>query len=147
MDEDKNKISVHKGLKKINLNLLQNQGQGLCQILLNNYINFQIYKFLHAKASKFVNYKQAIYFIKPLERKQLSGNKNISQAIENWLDEIYIGKYDILPQIEIKNLNSSSFMIELSIYNKINSKCSLPTYGCLNSSISFSACFIIFVNS
>ncbi len=95
------------------------------EFLLNNYINFQIYKFLHAKASKFVNYKQAIYFIKPLERKQLSGSKNISQAIENWLDEIYIGKYDILPQIEIKNLNNSSFTIELSIYNKVTKE-SLP---------------------
>lgn len=87
--------------------------------LLNNYVNAQIFKFLNSKSQKFAQYKSAIYFIKPLERKKMVSNSyNIAKLIDDWLDEIYIGKYDIVPVFEIQKIDYNNFIFKIYIKNK-----------------------------
>ncbi|MGN0013919.1 MAG: hypothetical protein ACI37T_00705, partial [Candidatus Gastranaerophilaceae bacterium] len=62
--------------------------------LIDNYINYIIFKFIGLKLSKFKDYKAAMYFLKPLQQKRYFRSTDVATAISDWLDEIYIGKYD-----------------------------------------------------
>lgn len=90
--------------------------------LLNNYVNAQIFKFLNSKSQKFTRYKNAIYFIKPLERKKMVSSHNLAKLIDEWLDEIYIGKYDIVPKFEVKKIDADNFVFHIYVIDKKTGK-------------------------
>lgn len=91
--------------------------------LLDNYVNAQIYKFLNSKSQKFTQYKSAIYFIKPLERKKMASSHNLAELIDEWLEEIYIGKYDIVPRFEVQKIDANNFVFRIYVVdNKTGEK-------------------------
>ena len=86
--------------------------------LLDNYVNAQIFKFLNSKSQKFTQYKNATYFIKPLEHKKIVSSHNLAELIDQWLDEIYIGKYDFVPRFEVQQIDANNFVFRIYVVNK-----------------------------
>ncbi|MDD3237552.1 MAG: DEAD/DEAH box helicase [Candidatus Gastranaerophilales bacterium] len=83
--------------------------------LIDSYLNYIVFKFLHIKISKFKELKAAQYFTKPLNNKRYVRSNDIGMAISEWLDEIYIGKYEIAPQLDIKKISEDNFELTISI--------------------------------
>lgn len=90
--------------------------------LIDNYINYIIFKFIGLKVSKFKDYKAAMYFMKPLQQKRFIRSTDIATAISDWLDEIYIGKYDIVPVLNISKITDEDFVLTVTIKNKADEK-------------------------
>lgn len=90
--------------------------------LIDNYINYIIFKFIGLKISKFKEYKAAMYFMKPLQQKRYIRSTDIATAISDWLDEIYIGKYNIIPVLNITKITDEDFELTLTIKNKQEGK-------------------------
>ncbi len=88
--------------------------------LIDDYLNYIIFKFLNIKASKFKDIKSAIYFTKKIDHKRFMRSNDVALAISEWLDEVYIGKYEISPQIKITKIDDDNF--ELSIQIVSNAK-------------------------
>ena len=61
--------------------------------LIEDYMNYVIFKFLKFKAYKFKDIISSVYFIKPSNNKRYIRSLDLAEAISEWLDEIYIGKY------------------------------------------------------
>ena len=87
--------------------------------LIANYVNYIIYKFLNIKNVHFKDAKSAIYFTKPIDHKRYLRSVDLAETIAQWLDELYIGKYDILPFIEIKKVGDDDFELKIKIKNKL----------------------------
>ena len=85
--------------------------------LLDSYLNYVIFKFLHVKATKFKDAKSAVYFIKDAWNKRYFRSNDYALAISEWLDEIYIGKYNILPEFEILKLTDEKYQLKINIKN------------------------------
>lgn len=97
--------------------------------LLDNYLNYIITKFLNIKTSKFKEIKSAIYFLKSAEHKRYTRSFDTAMAINEWLDEIYIGKYEITPEINIIKIDEDKFELNISIKEvrpKNGEKLSIP---------------------
>ncbi len=92
---------------------------GKLEKIIANYVDFIIYKFLGIKSGHFKDAKSASYFIKPIEHKRYLRSMDMAEVIAQWLDELYIGKYDILPFIEIKKVGDDDFELKVKIKNKI----------------------------
>lgn len=90
--------------------------------LIDNYINYIIFKFIGLKLSKFKDYKAAMYFLKPLQQKRYLRSSDIATAISDWLDEIYIGKYDISPVLNIAKVTDEDFVLTITLKHKIDDK-------------------------
>ena len=90
--------------------------------LIDNYINYIIYKFIGLKLSKFKEYKAAMYFMKPLQQKRYIRSTDIATSISDWIDEIYIGKYNIVPVLNISKITDEDFELTINIKNKIEDK-------------------------
>lgn len=86
-------------------------------LLIDNYLNYIIFKYLNIKVSKFKEIKSAIYFLKSIDHKRFMRSNDIGMSINEWLDEIYIGKYEITPQINIVKIDSDNFELSISIKN------------------------------
>lgn len=87
--------------------------------LIANYANYIIYKFLGVKSVRFKDAKAAVYFIKEFDHKRYLRSIDFAETIAQWLDELYIGKYDILPFIEIKKVGDDDFELKIKIKNKV----------------------------
>ena len=87
--------------------------------LIANYVNYIIYKFLNIKNVHFKDAKSAIYFTKQIDHKRYLRSVDLAESIAQWLDELYIGKYDLLPFIEIKKVGDDDFELKIKIKNKI----------------------------
>lgn len=87
--------------------------------LIANYANYIIYKFLGIKSVRFKDAKAAVYFVKEFDHKRYLRSVDFAETIAQWLDELYIGKYDILPFIEIKKVGDDDFELKIKIKNKI----------------------------
>lgn len=83
--------------------------------LLNSYLSYIIYKFLNIKTSKFKDIKTAVYFLKQIDHKRYVRSNDIALSISEWLDEIYIGKYEILPQINIEKIDDENFELNITV--------------------------------
>ncbi len=90
--------------------------------LIDNYINYIIFKFIGLKISKFKDYKAAMYFLKPLQQKRFIRSTDLATSISDWLDEIYIGKYDISPVLNISKVTDEDFVLKIAIKHKIDEK-------------------------
>lgn len=90
--------------------------------LTDHYINYIIFKFIGLKFSKFKDLKAAVYFTKPLQQKRFVRSSDVATAISDWLDEIYIGKYDIIPVLNIKKITEENFELHITIKHKASDK-------------------------
>lgn len=85
---------------------------------IRNYLNYLIYRFLGIKAYKFKNIKSGHYLIKDLEQKNVLKNANIAENFSQWFDELYLGKYDIIPFFKISKLEDELFQLKIYIKNR-----------------------------
>ena len=84
-----------------------------------NYLNYVIYKFLSIKAYKFKDVKSGTYMIRDLEQKSIMRGNNIAENISQWFDELYLGKYDIIPFFKITKVeNEEIFRLKVHIKNR-----------------------------
>lgn len=84
-----------------------------------NYLNYVIYKFLSIKSYKFKDVKSGTYMIKDLEQKSLMRGNDLSESFAQWFDELYLGKYDIIPFFKINKLdNEEIFRLKVHIKNR-----------------------------
>jgi len=86
--------------------------------LIDNYLNYIIFKFIGLKISKFKDLKSAMYFVQQLPQKRYVRSSDIATSISDWLDEIYIGKYDISPVLNIEKITDNDFVLKITIKHK-----------------------------
>lgn len=85
---------------------------------IRNYLNYVVYKFLSIKAYKFKNIKSGHYLIKDLEQKTILKNVDIAENFSEWFDELYLGKYDIIPFFKIIKVKDELFELKVYIKNR-----------------------------
>ena len=85
---------------------------------IQNYLNYVMYKFLGIKAYKFKNVKSGLYLIKDLEQKAVLKNIDIGENFSQWFDELYLGKYDIIPFFKIDKIQDELFELKIHIKNR-----------------------------
>ncbi|MDD3437310.1 MAG: DEAD/DEAH box helicase, partial [Candidatus Gastranaerophilales bacterium] len=85
---------------------------------IKSYLNYLIYKFLHIKAYKFKNVKSGHYLIKDLEQKSVLKNQDIAENLSLWFDELYLGKYDVIPFFKIEKIDDEKFELKVHIKNR-----------------------------
>ena len=93
--------------------------------LIADFINYTIFTFLKAKTMSFAEYKSSIYFIKNIEHKNLMRGNDLGQCIDEWLDEIYIAKYEIAPKFIIEKINEETFSMSINAILKGGEQLSL----------------------
>lgn len=92
--------------------------KGFVTDFIRNYLNYVIYKFLGIKAYKFKNIKSGHYLIKDLEQKSVLKSNDLSESFSEWFDELYLGKYDVIPFFVIKKLEDELFELKVHIKNR-----------------------------
>lgn len=92
--------------------------KGFVDDFIRNYLNYVIYKFLGIKSYKFKNIKSGHYLIKDLEQKSILKNCDIGENFSQWFDELYLGKYDIIPFFKIQKLADEQFELKIHIKNR-----------------------------
>lgn len=85
---------------------------------IRNYLNYVVYKFLNIKAFKFKNVKSGHYLIKDLEQKSVLKNNDIAESFSQWFDELYLGKYDVIPFFKINTIDDELFELKVHIKNR-----------------------------
>lgn len=85
---------------------------------IRSYLNYVIYKFLGIKAYKFKNVKSGHYLLKDLEQKSVLKNVDIGENFSQWFDELYLGKYDIIPFFKINKIEDELFELKIHIKNR-----------------------------
>lgn len=83
-----------------------------------NYLNYVIYKFLGIKAYKFKNVKSGTYLIKDQEQKALMKGNDYAENFAQWFDELYLGKYDVIPFFKVNKVNDEMFELKVHIKNR-----------------------------
>ncbi len=83
-----------------------------------NYLNYVIYKFLGIKAYKFKDVKSGTYMIKDLEQRAVMKGADIAENIAQWFDELYLGKYDVIPFFQIEKIEDELFRLKVHIRNR-----------------------------
>lgn len=94
--------------------------KGFVSDFIRNYLNYVIYKFLGIKAYKFKNIKSGHYLIKDLEQKSVLKSNDLSENFSQWFDELYLGKYDVIPFFKIERLEDELFRLKVYIKNRKN---------------------------
>lgn len=89
---------------------------------IRSYLNYVIYKFLGIKAYKFKNIKSGHYLIKDLEQKSVLKNQDIAENLSEWFDELYLGKYDIIPFFKINKLEDELFELKVHVKDRKNNE-------------------------
>lgn len=93
--------------------------KGFVTDFIRNYLNYVVYKFMGIKAYKFKNIKSGHYLIKDLEQKSILKNNDIAENLSQWFDELYLGKYDVIPFFKIqKHTDVKDELFELKVYIK-----------------------------
>lgn len=85
---------------------------------IHNYMNYVIYKFLGIKAYKFKDVKSGTYMIKDLEQRSVMRGIDIAENFSQWFDELYLGKYDVIPFFKIDRLEDELFQLKVHIKNR-----------------------------
>ncbi len=83
-----------------------------------NYLNYVIYKFLGIKAYKFKDVKSGTYMIKEQEQRAIMKGMNLAENISQWFDELYLGKYDVIPFFKIDKVEDELFRLKVHIKNR-----------------------------
>ncbi|MBQ3641041.1 DEAD/DEAH box helicase, partial [bacterium] len=87
----------------------------IADILIEDYLNYVIFKFLKFNAYRFKDIVSSIYFLKPQNNKRYIRSLDLAEAISEWLDEIYIGKYPVSPQLDIEKIEEDKFCLTISV--------------------------------
>ncbi len=82
------------------------------------YLNYVLYKFLGIKMYRFKDVKSGTYLLKNLEQKAVLKGKDIAEAFTNWFDELYLGKYDVIPFFKIYTQKDDTFRLKVHIKNR-----------------------------
>lgn len=85
---------------------------------VHNYMNYVIYKFLGIKAYKFKDVKSGTYMIKDLEQRSTMRGIEIAENFSQWFDELYLGKYDVIPFFKIEKVEDELFRLKVHIKNR-----------------------------
>ncbi len=83
-----------------------------------NYMNYVIYKFLGIKAYKFKDVKSGTYMIKDLEQRSQMKGMDIAENFSQWFDELYLGKYDVIPFFKIDKIEEDDELFRLKVHIK-----------------------------
>ncbi|MFI3300747.1 MAG: DEAD/DEAH box helicase [Candidatus Gastranaerophilales bacterium] len=83
-----------------------------------NYMNYVMYKFLSIKSHKFKDLKSGMYMIKDLEQRSLMKGVDLAENIALWFDELYLGKYNVIPYFKIDKLDDEFFRLKIHIKNQ-----------------------------
>ena len=83
-----------------------------------DYLNYVIYKFLGIKAYKFKDIKSGTYLIKDLEQKSLMKGNDYAENFAQWFDELYLGKYDVIPFFKVNKISDELFQLKVHIKNR-----------------------------
>ncbi len=89
--------------------------ENTADFLIENYLNYVIFKFLKFKSYKFKEILSSVYFLKPQNNKRYLRSLDLARAISEWLDEIYIGKYPVSPQLDIEKVDEDKFVLTISV--------------------------------
>lgn len=92
--------------------------QNFVNDFIHNYLNYVIYKFLGIKAYKFKDVKSGTYMIKDLEQRSVMRGIDIAENFSQWFDELYLGKYDVIPFFKIDKLEDELFQLKVHIKNR-----------------------------
>ena len=87
---------------------------------VRNYLNYLVYKFLGIKSYKFKDVKSGHYMLKNLEQRCLLKGQDVAENIAQWFDELYLGKYDLIPFFKIEKVNDTDFELKVHIKNRKN---------------------------
>ena len=101
-----------------NLFISGEKPENFVQDFIYNYLNYVIYKFLGIKAYKFKDIKSGSYLIKDLEQKCMMRSVDLSESFNSWFDELYLGKYDIIPFLKIDKIEDELFRMKVHIKNR-----------------------------
>ena len=85
---------------------------------IHNYLNYVLYKFLAIKAYRFKDVKSGHYLLKDLEQKNMLKGQNLAENFAQWFDELYLGKYDVIPFFKISKLDDDNFELKIHIKNR-----------------------------
>ena len=83
-----------------------------------NYLNYVMYKFLSIKAYKFKDVKSGTYMIKEQDQRAVMKGMDIAENISQWFDELYLGKYDVIPFFKIDRIEDELFRLKVYIKNR-----------------------------
>ena len=72
-------------------------------------MNYLVYKFLGIKAYRFKDIKSGHYMIKDLEQRCLMKGKDLAENFAQWFDELYLGKYDLIPFFKVSKISDNEF--------------------------------------
>jgi len=87
---------------------------------VREYLNYLIYKFLGIKAYRFKDIKSGHYMLKDLEQKSLMKGKDLAENFAQWFDELYLGKYDLIPFFKVNKITDEKFELKVHIKNRNN---------------------------
>ena len=87
---------------------------------IREYLNYLVYKFLGIKAYRFKDIKSGHYMLKDLEQKSLMKGKDLAENFAQWFDELYLGKYDLIPFFKINKISNEKFELKVHIKNRNN---------------------------
>ncbi len=87
---------------------------------IREYLNYLVYKFLGIKAYRFKDIKSGHYMLKDLEQKSLMKGKDLAENFAQWFDELYLGKYDLIPFFKVNKLTDEKFELKVHIKNRNN---------------------------
>ena len=87
---------------------------------IREYLNYLVYKFLGIKAYRFKDIKSGHYMIKDLEQRSLMKGKDYAENFAQWFDELYLGKYDLIPFFKVNKLTDEKFELKVHIKNLNN---------------------------
>ena len=85
---------------------------------IREYLNYLIYKFLGIKAYRFKDIKSGHYMLKDLEQKSLLKGKDLAENFAQWFDELYLGKYDLIPFFKVNKITDEKFELKVHIKNR-----------------------------
>ena len=101
-----------------NLFIKGDKPKGFVERFVREYLNYLIYKFLGIKAYRFKDIKSGYYMIKDLEQKSFLKGKDISENFAQWFDELYLGKYDLIPFFKVNKITDDEFELKIHIKNR-----------------------------
>ena len=87
---------------------------------IREYLNYLVYKFLGIKAYRFKDIKSGHYMLKDLEQRSLMKGKDLAENFAQWFDELYLGKYDLIPFFKVNKLTDEKFELKVHIKNRNN---------------------------
>ena len=67
---------------------------------------------------RFKDIKSGTYLLKDLEQRAVLKGKDIAESFAQWFDELYLGKYDVIPFFKIEKIEDELFRLKVHIKNR-----------------------------